>query len=32
VAIRTAVQIFIPMTVSGDAMQFRMIWEIEHLC
>jgi hypothetical protein len=29
VAIRTAVQIFIPMTVPGAAMQFRVIWEID---
>jgi hypothetical protein len=29
VAIRTAVQIFIPMTVTGAAMQFRVIWEID---
>jgi hypothetical protein len=29
VAIRTAVQIFIPMTVPGAAMQFRVTWEID---
>jgi hypothetical protein len=29
VAIITAVQIFIPMTVPGAAMQFRVIWEID---
>ena len=29
VAIRTAVQIFIPMTVTGADMQFRVIWEID---
>jgi hypothetical protein len=29
VAIRTSVQIFIPMTVLGAAMLFRVIWETD---
>jgi len=29
VAIRTAVQVLLPMTVPGAAMEFRVIWEID---
>jgi hypothetical protein len=28
-AIRTAVQVFLPMTLPGAAMEFRVIWEID---